>query len=157
VPRDQGAILFKRRTRQTKMASIQSAKSGLCPRALSKSGAREPPGVALFIYCNGLVGRVRPSMSAGPPAPATGPRTNGGGLDQRISGSADQRISGGWCSHGGAEARRKQRKEPTTRHRGNWRVPCSCLCVKQPWLPTGVCTAPVIHPVRVHKFPWQTS
>jgi hypothetical protein len=34
------------------------------------------------------------------------------------SGSADQRISGGWCSHGGAEARREQREESTTRPRG---------------------------------------
>jgi hypothetical protein len=30
------------------------------------------------------------------------------------TGSADQRISGGWCSHGGAEARREQREESTT-------------------------------------------
>jgi hypothetical protein len=36
--------------------------------------------MALFICCNGLVVRVRPVMSAGAPAPATGPRTNGGGL-----------------------------------------------------------------------------
>jgi hypothetical protein len=35
--------------------------------------------MALFNYCNGLVGRVRPAMSAGSPAPAPGPRTNGGG------------------------------------------------------------------------------
>jgi hypothetical protein len=41
-------------------------------------------------------------------------------------------------SHGGAEARRKQREETTTRHKGNLRVPCSCLCVKHLlWLPTG--------------------
>jgi hypothetical protein len=50
------------------------------PRALSKSGARGASGMALFDYCNGLlVGRVRPAMSAGPPAPAPGPRTTGGG------------------------------------------------------------------------------
>jgi hypothetical protein len=77
-------------------------------------------------------------------------------------GSVDQWISGGRCSHGGAEARRKQREEPTTRHKGNWRgvLSCFCLCVKHPWLPTGVLhfyTAPVIHPVRVHKCPWQAS
>jgi hypothetical protein len=29
-------------------------------------------------------------------------------------GSADQRISGGWRTHGGAEARREQREESTT-------------------------------------------
>jgi hypothetical protein len=37
--------------------------------------------------------------------------------------SLDQWISGGRRSHGGAEARRKQREESTTRHKGNWRVP----------------------------------
>jgi hypothetical protein len=55
-------------------------------------------------------------------------------------------------SHGGAETRRKQREETTTRHKGNWRVPCFCLCVKHPWLPTGpqvFYTAPVIRPVRL--------
>jgi hypothetical protein len=51
--------------------------------------------------------------------------------------SVDQWISGGRRSHGGAEARRKQREETTTRHKGNWRVPCFYLCVKRPWLPTG--------------------
>jgi hypothetical protein len=59
-------------------------------------------------------------------------------------------------SHGGAETIRKQREEATARHKGNWRVPCFCLCVKDPWLPTAhrqvFCTAPVIHPVRVHKY-----
>jgi hypothetical protein len=76
--------------------------------------------------------------------------------DQRIS--ADQRISGGWCSHGGAEARRKQRDEPTTRHKGNWRVPCSCLCVKHPRLPTGALHYPG-HPscAGAQICPWQTS
>jgi hypothetical protein len=44
----------------------------------------------------------------------------------------DQWVSGGRRSHGGAEARRKQREEPTTRHKGNWRVPCSCLCIETP-------------------------
>jgi hypothetical protein len=33
-------------------------------------------------------------------------------------GSAEQRISGGWCSQGGAEASREQREEPTTGPRG---------------------------------------
>jgi hypothetical protein len=69
--------------------------------------------------------------------------------------SADQRIRGGWHSHGGAEARRKQREEPTTRHKGNWRVPWSCLCVETPVVADGrrvFCTAPGINPVRVHKY-----
>jgi hypothetical protein len=51
-------------------------------------------------------------------------------VDQWISGGGGRRSP-----HGGAEARRKQREEPTTttRHReGNWRVPCSCLCVETP-------------------------
>jgi hypothetical protein len=43
-----------------------------------------------------------------------------------FSGSADQQISGG------AEARRKQHEESTTGHKGNWRVPCPCLCVETP-------------------------
>jgi hypothetical protein len=47
-----------------------------------------------------------------------------------LRGSVDQWISGGRRSHGGAETRRKQREEATTRHKGNWRVPCFCLCVK---------------------------
>jgi hypothetical protein len=47
-------------------------------------------------------------------------------------GSVDQWVSGGRRSHGGAEARRKQREESTTRHKGNWRAPCSCLCVETP-------------------------
>jgi hypothetical protein len=54
--------------------------------------------------------------------------------DEGESGSADQRISGGMRPHGGAEARRKQREEPTTGHKGNWRVPCSCMCVETPVL-----------------------
>jgi hypothetical protein len=56
--------------------------------------------------------------------------------------SADQWINGGRCSHGGAEARRKQREESATGHKGNWRVSCFCLCVKHPWLPTGVLHCP---------------
>jgi hypothetical protein len=38
-------------------------------------------------------------------------------------GSVDQWISGGRRSHGGAEARRKQREEPTTRHKGQLACP----------------------------------
>jgi hypothetical protein len=68
-------------------------------------------------------------------------------------GPADQRISGGWRSHGGAEARREQREESTTGPGGQ----LACLVflpvvLGHPWLPTDVSTrAPVIHPVRVHK------
>jgi hypothetical protein len=68
-------------------------------------------------------------------------------------GPADQRISGGWRSHGGAEARREQREEPTTGPGGQ--LACLVLLpvvLGHPWLPTDVSTrAPVIHPVRVHK------
>ena len=84
-------------------------------------------------------------------------------LAGRHAGPVDQWISGGRRTHGGAEARRKQREESTTGHKGNWRVPCSCLCVKHPWLPTCALHCPghpvirVIHPVRVHKCPWQAS
>jgi hypothetical protein len=78
------------------------------------------------------------------------------GLVDQLSGS----VVGGRCSHGGAEGRREQREETATRHKGNWRVPCSCLCVKHPWLPTGVLHCPghpSCDPVRVHKYPWQAS
>jgi hypothetical protein len=78
------------------------------------------------------------STSTKHPTPATYP--NPFASTQRISGSAA--VSGGWCSHGGAEARREQREESTTGHKGNWRVPCSCLCVKHPWLPSGVLHCP---------------
>jgi hypothetical protein len=76
----------------------------------------------------------------------------------RVVPSADQWISGGRCSHGGAETRRKQREDTATGHKGNWRAPCSCLCVKHTrGCPQVFCTAPVIHPVRVHTYPWQAS
>ena len=42
-------------------------------------GARRGWRFSIVVTCNGLVGRVRPAMSAGSPAPAPGPRTNGGG------------------------------------------------------------------------------
>jgi hypothetical protein len=51
----------------------------------------------------------------------------GTGLRQQQEGSADQRISGGWCSHGGAEARRKHREEPTTRHPPQGQLACLVL------------------------------
>jgi hypothetical protein len=41
-------------------------------------------------------------------------------------------------------------------HKGNWCVPCSCV-LNTHGCPQVFYTAPVIHPVRVHKFPWQTS
>jgi hypothetical protein len=72
----------------------------------------------------------------------------------------DQWISGGRRTHaGGAEARRKQREESTTGHKSNWCVPCSCLCdgLNTRGCPQVFYTAPVIHPVRVHKYPWQAS
>jgi hypothetical protein len=54
------------------------------PRALSKSGARGPSGMALFNYCNGLVGRGSGAPCDGSPAPAPGPRTNGGGRGRGV-------------------------------------------------------------------------
>jgi hypothetical protein len=73
------------------------------------------------------------------------------GEDQRTSGSADQR----WMAHthGGAEARREQREEPTTGPGGQLACPVLlAVMLERPWLPTGISTrAPVIHPVRVHK------
>jgi hypothetical protein len=62
---------------------------------------------------------------------------------RRLSGSADQRISGGWRSHGGAEARREQREESTTRPGGQ----LACLVflpvvLEPPWFPTGALHCP---------------
>jgi hypothetical protein len=70
-----------------------------------------------------------------------------------LLGSADQRISGGWSSHGGAEARLEQREETATGPGGQLARPVLLPAVLEPpWLPTGISTrAPVIHPVRVHK------
>jgi hypothetical protein len=49
-----------------------------------------------------------------------------------------------------SNARARQRPAPE----GNWRVPCVCLCVKHPrGFPQVFCTSPVIHPMRVHKYP----
>jgi hypothetical protein len=57
-------------------------------------------------------------------------------LDQRISGSA---VNGAPTEEPRPDASNARRQRPATK--GNWRVPCSCLCVKHPWLPTGVCLA----------------
>jgi hypothetical protein len=67
------------------------------------------------------------------------------------TGSADQRISGGWRAHGGAEARREQREESTTGPGGQLACPVLVLLpvvLERPWLPTGISTrAPVTgHP-----------
>jgi hypothetical protein len=60
-------------------------------------------------------------------------KTSAGPVDQWIS---DQSVDQWWKAlprrSRGAEARRKQREESTTDHKGNWRVPCSCLCVETP-------------------------
>jgi hypothetical protein len=66
------------------------------------------------------------------------------------NGIRDYEISGR-RSHGGAEARHKQREEATTGHKGNACVLNTRGC------PQVFYTAPVIHPVRVHKHPWQAS
>jgi hypothetical protein len=69
-------------------------------------------------------------------------------------GSADQRISGGWCSHGGAEARREQREETATGPGGQLARPVLLpVMLEPPRLPTGISIrVPVIHRVRVHKY-----
>jgi hypothetical protein len=56
-----------------------------------------------------------------------------------ISGSV---VEGAPTEEPRRDASNKQREETTTRHKGNWRVPCFCLCVKHPWLPTGVLHCP---------------
>jgi hypothetical protein len=72
--------------------------------------------------------------------------------------SVDQWISGGRC-HGGAEARRKQRGESATRHKiraiGVSRAFACVLNTRG--FRQAFCTAPVIHPVGVHEYPWQAS
>jgi hypothetical protein len=78
------------------------------------------------------------------------------GLDQRISGSA---VDGAPTEEPRPDSNNARRQRPAPE--GNSRVPCSCLCVKHPWFPTGgrcfTLPRPVIHPVRVHKFPLQAS
>jgi hypothetical protein len=78
-----------------------------------------------------------------------------------VPGSVDQWISGGRRSHGGAEARRKQREEPTTGYKGNWRVPCSCLCVETPVVAHMRFALPrqstLCGCIIKHRCPWQTS
>jgi hypothetical protein len=68
-------------------------------------------------------------------------------VDQRIGGSAVGMAPG---PHGGAEARREQREDPTTR------ALASCLCVETPVVAHRCFTLPpstmITHPVRVHKY-----
>jgi hypothetical protein len=76
-------------------------------------------------------------------------------LDQWSSGSV---VEGAPTEEPRPDASNARSQQPAPE--GNWCVSCSCLCVKHPWLPTGVLhfyTAPAIHPVRVHKYPWQAS
>jgi hypothetical protein len=58
----------------------------------------------------------------GPQGRPVAPSTRTGLLLKRsishVPASADQRISGGWCSHKGAEARHEQREETATRPGG---------------------------------------
>jgi hypothetical protein len=58
VLHDRGMILFEKMYPTAQDVSFGQQKSSPCPRALSKSGARGPSGMALFNYCNGLVSRV---------------------------------------------------------------------------------------------------
>jgi hypothetical protein len=57
-------------------------------------------------------------------------------VDQRISGSAGDGAptEEPWPD---TSIARRQRPAPE----GNWRVPCSCLCVKHPWFPTACACA----------------
>jgi hypothetical protein len=79
----------------------------------------------------------------GGPCPCDAPACGGGVC---CGGSAGPNgICSGRRSHEGAEARHKQREEPTTRHKGSWCVPCSCICAETelpetelPWLPSGL-------------------
>jgi hypothetical protein len=51
------------------------------------------------------------------------------------TGSADQRIRGGWRTHGGAEVRREQREEPTTGPGGQLACPVLLpVMLERPWL-----------------------
>jgi hypothetical protein len=61
---------------------------GRFPSPEPGAGARRGWRFSIINYCNGLVGRVRPAMSAGSPAPAPGPRTNGGGREGAGGGGA---------------------------------------------------------------------
>jgi hypothetical protein len=77
-------------------------------------------------------------------------------VDQWISGSV---VEGPPMEEPRPDASNARSQRPATRAIG---VSRALACVlKHPWaLPTGqaLCTAPVIHaPVRVHKYPWQTS
>ena len=73
--------------------------------------------------------------------------------DQRISGSA---VDGAPTEEPRPDANNARSQRPAPE--GNWRVSCSCLlCWGTRGFPQVLYTAPVIHPVRVHKFPLQTS
>jgi hypothetical protein len=92
------------------------------------------------------------SFSLGPDCRASrGPRGQrgralaAGGCARTLAGSADQRFSGSAVDGAPTEeprpdASNARRQRPATK--GNWRVPCSCMCVKHPWLPTGVLHCP---------------
>jgi hypothetical protein len=137
---------------------IRSARTARVQRAgIAIQSALRLRGRAPAANCRGSITAdalsLRPSCVQVLPA-LEPPRTNTAGTRRRAIGRKrnyirstsearfrDFEISGR-RSHGGAEDRRKQREESATRHKGNWRVSCFFLCVKHPWLPTGVLHCP---------------
>jgi hypothetical protein len=122
----------------------QALEATFCPPGRRSFGRPWPPPVLPIGTPPGTDSIfVAPQPLSGGPGPERGALP---GPKRACWESVDQWISGGRCSHGGAETRRKQREETATGHKGNWCVPCSCLCVKRPWFPTGVLHYPGGHP-----------
>jgi hypothetical protein len=94
---------------------------------------------------------IQPSTSTTPP--------QAGGLNPRDF-EISRFLEGAPTEEPRSDASNARSQRPATRAI-NWRVSCSCLCVETPVAgcrPQVFCTAaPVIHPVRVHKCPCQTS
>ena len=73
-------------------------------------------------------------------------------LDQWISGSV---VEGAPTEEPRPDARNARSQRPATRAIGVSRAFACVLNTRG--FPQVLCTAPVIHPVRVHKYPWQAS
>ena len=75
-----------------------------------------------------------------------------------LSGSADQRWMALPRRSRGQTRTTRGVNDPPRRATGASRARAVPVMLGHPWLPTDVSTrAPVIHPVRVHKYPWQAS